>query len=184
MGQMLKQVIRRSVALVALPILAACATDGGPGGPSVGRSGPPATVEFRTSDFAWSTAAGKNQIDGELAYKAKEVQYSCADAGVLLTPHTAWTGYRMNILYRSTEHAAEPAAEVRGRTPPGRSGDYSSFVRRASCDASGHFSFTGLPDGVWYMITVARSVPAGAGPEMAIMRRVTTRGGKVVKSRF
>ena len=86
----------------------------------------------------------------------------------------------MNILYGSTERAALPADEVRRRTPPERSQDYSSFVRRTNCDAAGRFSFSGLPDGSWYVITVAR--PVGGGSDMAIMRRVTTKGSRVVNA--
>jgi len=50
-------------------------------------------------------------------------------------------------------------------------------VRRATCDGGDSFSFSGLPDGAWFVITVAK--PVGPGSEsMAIMRRVETKGGK------
>ena len=51
------------------------------------------------------------------------------------------------------------------------------YVRQAPCDATGHFSFTGLPDGAWYVITVAS--PVGGGVKMAVMRRVETDGQTV-----
>ena len=54
-------------------------------------------------------------------------------------------------------------------------------VRRTACDAAGHFSFSGLPDGTWYAITLAKPV-SGGGEDMAIMHRVTTRAGKTVKA--
>lgn len=159
-------------------LLSACATTSPPPGPTVASGSRPATAEFKTSDFAWSTAAGKGRIDGQLRYSAGGQAYSCADAGVVLTPETPWTRRRMEILYKSPSSAALLASEVRGRTPPGRSSDYSAFVKRASCDASGKFSFSGLPDGAWFVITVAKPA-AGGGQEMAIMRRVTT-GGRAV----
>ena len=46
-----------------------------------------------------------------------------------------------------------------------------------ACNATGHFSFTGLPDGGWYVITVA--APVGGGPRMAVMRHVETNGDTV-----
>ena len=170
---------RLGLSIAAVLMASACATEGaGPMGPLA----PPAasTSAFRTADFAWSTAPGSGRIDGQLSYRPMGKVHSCAAAGVLLTPDTPWVRSRMNILYSSTEKAVLPADEVRRRTPPERSQDYSSFVRRTTCDAQGRFSFTGLPDGTWYAITVARPVPAGSGPDMAIMRRVTTKGSKVV----
>lgn len=167
-----------AVGIGAAMLLSACATTSPPPAPGVTSAARPANAEFRTSDFAWSTAAGAGRIEGQLRYKAGGQTYSCADAGVVLTPETPWTRRRMEILYKSPSSAALPAADVRGRTPPGRSSDYSAFVKRATCDASGRFSFTGLPDGNWFVITVAKPVAPGAGQEMAIMRRVTTGGAR------
>ena len=99
--------------------------------------------------------------------------YTCAE--VVLTPETPWVRRRMEILYLSSDKAALPAAEVRGRTPPERSQDYSAFARRTPCDPSGNFVFTGLPDGAWYVITVAKPKAPDTGADVAIMRRVETR---------
>ena len=152
---------RLGLSFAAVLMVSACAA-AGPG--PMGRLAPPAasTSAFRTADFAWSTAPGSGRIDGQLSYRPMGKVHSCAAAGVLLTPDTPWVRSRMNILYSSTEKAVLPADEVRRRTPPERSQDYSSFVRRTTCDAQGRFSFTGLPDGTWYASTVARPVPAGS----------------------
>jgi hypothetical protein len=172
---------RFALVLLASMSLAGCATDGTTtGGGAPGASAASGGDEsFRKSDFAWSTAAGKGEIDGQLTFKQGAVAYSCAAAGVLLTPETSWVRRRMAILYTSSDKAALPAAEVRARTPPERNQDYSSFVKRAACDAAGHFDFAALPDGVWYVLTVARPVAPGSGAEMAIMRRVSVKGAKV-----
>lgn len=139
----------------------------------------PQGPEFKASDFAWATAAGKGRIDGRLTYKSGALAYSCAEAGVLLTPQTDWTRLRMITLYRSADHAVLPAAEVRARTV--RSNDYSAYVRRATCDPIGRFTFTNLPDGGFFAITVAKSLTPGVGPDMAIMRYVKIANGKVVE---
>jgi len=82
----------------------------------------------------------------------------------------------MTILYGSPQSAAVPVALVRARTPSAPSGDYASFVRKVKCDGASHFGFPQLPEGGWFLITVAR--PLGApGEPVAVMRRVETRGG-------
>ena len=164
-------------------LLGACAS---PGGPAPAPPPPPAaaaaSAAFRAADFAWSQAPGKGGIDGQLTYGAAGQAFTCAGSAVVLTPETPWVKRRMTILYNSDQAAALPAAEVRGRTPPERSQDYSAFVRRATCDAQNHFTFSGLPDGAWFVITVAKPVTPGApGRDVAIMRRVVLRNGQVAK---
>ncbi len=177
------------VALILLGSLAVvgCATDGtttgggatapGPGAAATAPIG--ASQAFSKADFAWSAVAGKGEIDGQITFKQGAVAYGCADAGVLLTPETPWVRRRMQILYTSADKATLPAAEVRASTPPERNQDYSGFVKRATCDATGHFTFAALPDGAWYVITVARPMAPAAGADMAIMRRVMIKGGKI-----
>lgn len=161
--------------------LAACApTMGPPPPPPPGSSGPATAGVFRAEDFSWSAVPGPGRIEGRLAYRAGQTRYSCAGAGVVLTPETPWTRRRMAILYKSPERSALPAEEVRARTPSAPSGDYSAFVKRTVCDANSAFSFSGLANGPWFVITVARPV-SGSGPDIAVMRRVEVRGGRAVK---
>jgi len=170
--------------LGALVLLSACASE--TGGGVAPRAAEPARQmsEFRASDFAWSRAPGRGAIQGQVTYRVAGAAYSCASAPVVLTPETPWVRARMMILYRSDQAAAEPAEDVRGRTPPERSQDYSAFIRRTTCDAGSHFSFSGLPDGSWFVITVARPPAGVAGREMALMRRLTIRGGQTVNVRL
>jgi hypothetical protein len=174
---------RPLVALATLALLAGCATDQAPPpsrpGSAAARPAGPQGPEFKAADFAWATVAGKGRIDGQLVFKAGATVYSCAEAGVLLTPQTDWTRARMVTLYQSASHAVQPAAEVRARTV--RSNDYSAYVRRATCDPTGRFTFTNLPDGGFFAITVAKPATPGAGQDMAIMRYVKVSGGKVVE---
>ena len=178
----------RYACLLSFALLAACATTEGPA-PKVGAApaAPPAaagTAAFRTTDFAWASAPGQGSIDGQIAYKAGGQAYGCTASGVILTPETPWVRERMRVLYNSTDHTALPADDVRRRTPPERSQDYSAFIKRTKCGAAGEFSFQGLADGAWYVITLARPANGAAGVEMALMRRVVVRGGKPAKVRL
>ena len=178
--------LRPALAL-SFVILAGCATSTGPA-PTAGAppaaaqaAAPEGTAAFRPADFAWSTTPGAGQIDGQVAYKAGGAAYNCTASGVILTPETAWVRGRMKVLYNSDTVAALPADEVRRRTPPERTQDYSTFIKRAKCGTAGEFTFSGLADGSWYVITVARPTAPATGPEMALMRRVTIHKGKPVK---
>jgi hypothetical protein len=158
---------------IAAASLAACAPELGPPPP-----GYESASTFRAEDFAWSTETGGSGIAGRVTFRDGKTRYSCAHATVILTPETPWTRRRMQALYRSTEAAAEPADDVRARTPSAPAGDYSAFVRRTTCDANNRFNFTGLPEGAWFAITIAK--PAGGeGPGIALMRRVVTHTGRV-----
>ena len=138
-------------------------------------------MEFKASDFAWSQASGTGAIIGQVTHKANGQQFGCTDQGVILSPETPWVRRRMEILYLSAENATLPAGDVRARTPPERNADYNAFVKRATCEPTGRFTFTNLPDGTWYVISVIRSAPGVAAGEMAVMRRVVIRGGNTVR---
>ena len=171
--------IRLLSASAALLLVAACAPTLGPPPPPPPGGGPATAGVFRAEDFSWSAVPGSGRVDGRLTYKSGQTRYSCAGAGVVLTPETPWTRRRMTILYTSPERSALPADEVRARTPSAPSGDYSAFVKRTVCDQNSRFSFSGLANGAWYVITVAK--PVGApGPDIAIMKRVEIRGGRTL----
>ena len=168
--------------LISTGLLAACSTPMPLVAPAAPPPPPPppraetAPAPFRALDFAWSTSPGQDRIAGHLAFGRGA--YSCDNAGVVLTPETPWVRQRMQSLYGAITGAALPAADVRARTPAA-SENYSNFVRSTTCDAQSRFTFQGLPNGAWYLITVAHSVATPKGEDMAIMRRVETYDGAV-----
>ena len=135
-----------------------------------------ATANFDPRDFAWSAAPGTGSISGVLTYHRGTQRYSCQGSDVLLTPETPWSRRRMIILYGSATSAAAPVSIVRARTPSAGAGDYARFVRRTTCDEASRFSFHGLPDGSWFVITLGKPLD-GVGEPMALTRRVETHGG-------
>jgi len=168
-------------AAALLGLLTACAPTLGPAPPRTSRP-PPPTTDFRAADFAWAQVPGRNALVGRLAFRQGAVAYNCANASVILTPETPWSRRRMAVLYKSDVRSALPSDEVRARTPQAPPGNSDPFIKRTTCDATNHFSFTGLPDGAWYVVTIGR--PAAGGQSMAFMRRVTTRGGRVTTFDF
>jgi len=176
--------VRLLAAAALAGALSACAPTYGP--PPPGRAPAMPAVEdsaFRASDFAWSQAPGRNTLAGSLGH-AGPVRYSCAGATVVLTPETPWATRRMSVLYKSSQRAALPADDVRSRQNQAPPGDSNPYVKRAVCDAADHFNFTNLPDGAWYAVTIAKPAAGSSGPTLAVMRRVTTHGGKVTPFEF
>lgn len=173
---------------LAAMVVSACAPTLGPSvGPSPGRRPPPppsGPAKFSAADFAWAQQPGRNGIAGRLAYRQGASAYTCAGSGVVLTPETPWSRRRMNVLYGSTERSVLPADEVRKRTPSAPPGDAGPFVKRTTCDSADRFSFSGLPNGAWYVITIARPAGQPQGATVALMRRVVTRGGRVTQVAF
>ncbi len=157
--------------------LAACAEE--PMGPVAPYPSPPlsgSASDFRAEDFAWSTRPGSGTIAGSLGFHTPASRYTCQGGDVILTPETTWTRRRMFILYGSPVAAAVPLDIVRARTPSAPSGDYARFAKKTICDADNRFGFTGLPDGAWFVITLAKPTDMRGEP-IAVMRRVETRGG-------
>jgi hypothetical protein len=164
-------------------VVTACAPVYGPAPPGRVTSLPPDNGVFRASDFAWSMTPGHNALAGTLGHPGPG-RYTCAGATVVLTPETSWARRRMTVLYKSDQRASLPADDVRSRQSQAPPGDSNPYLKRALCDAQDHFNFANLPDGAWYAVTIAKPIPAGSGPNLAVMRRVTTRGGRVTAFEF
>jgi hypothetical protein len=135
---------------------------------------PPPSSAFNAAAFGWSAQAGQAGIEGTVAFRRDGTAYACTGS-VALTPDTPYTRARFNTLYGSTTQAAVPEAVVRARTVADPNADYRSFVRSSTC-AQGRFTFAGLPDGSWFIIA---PVSAG-GDRIVLMRRVETRGGRLL----
>jgi hypothetical protein len=136
---------------------------------------PPPSSAFNPADFAWSARGGQASVQGRIAYRADGQAFNCiGSAG--LTPDTPYTRARFRTLYGSTDRAAVPVAVVRARDVPDPNADYRTFVRSTACSGNA-FSFTGLPDGGWFVIVPVR---AGSADPIVLMQRVETRGGRLV----
>lgn len=157
-----------AVAGLAAAVLAACAPTAYSPRPA------PGPAAFNENEFAWSQLGGQAAIEGRVTYAEGGKAYACVGSAGL-TPDTPYTRERFRTLYGSTDSAAVPAAVVRARTVPDANANYSGYVRDTRCE-NGTFRFSGLPDGGWFLIV---PVTAGEAP-VVLMRRVETRGGRVV----
>lgn len=167
--------MRPSAALFCALSLAACATP--PAGPPPG----PVAVgaSFDPQALAWSRASGRNVIAGTVALQSAAGRYTCAGGSVALTPESAYTRQRIEVLYGSAVRAVLPVETVRARSIVNDAPELGGYVRTAACDADGGFRFTDLPDGAWFV--VARARPAtGEGEALALVQRVEARGGRQV----
>jgi hypothetical protein len=177
-GNAMKRIVAICLAGAAL---AACTTDN-MGGPSPVGPPPPSSYQqnppgagFEEGAFAWSRGAAGGGIRGVVTYGG--ASYTCGD--VVLLPETPWTRARMERLYGSSVSAVIPVDDVRARTPHdandiAQSRSSATYARHAQCDPGNHFRFDGLPNGAWYIITVA--TPRGGGPKIALMKRFPTYG--------
>lgn len=161
--------IRSILAVAALAATtAACASVNAPS------YGPPPSSAYSAEAFGWSTLQGQAAIDGRVTFQRDGVAYGCTGS-VALTPDTPYTRARFRTLYGSIESAALPEAVVRARTVADPNADYRAYVRAGTC-ADNRFMLNGLPDGGWFII-----VPVSAGGErIVLMRRVETRGGRMI----
>jgi hypothetical protein len=159
---------------------AACAPSLGPPPPSAMPGPGVGPAQFSAADFEWSKRPGGNAITGRVAYRQGAVAFSCTGSTVVLTPDTPWSRRRMAALYGSTERAALPADEVRAHGANAPPGDANPWVRRDTCNSADSFNFSGLPDGGWFVIAIAKPAGGGQGPSVALMRHVITRGGRPV----
>lgn len=133
------------IAIAAAGLLAACAT-----------AAPPAILEtpFQASDYAWSQAQGTNAVMGNAVMRtvAGDAK-TCAALPVSLIPDGAYTRERMMRIYGNTERGFRSAAQggvfFQNDTPAFR-----ALVRETICDAQGNFTFQGLPDGEYYVVSL------------------------------
>jgi hypothetical protein len=117
-------------------------------------------------------------VSGNASLKSGETTHTCAGQSANLIPDTAYARARMTAIFgnssRGTRAASLGPVKFERDDPL-----YVSTLRTARCDASGSFSFPGVPDGVWYATTSVKWQDGTQGSNM--MQRVDVQGGRLVK---
>lgn len=143
---------------------------------------------FSEADYAWSQASGKNSIAGAAVLRTVGGEArTCASFEVELSPKGPYSSERMILTYGSLEKGfaeKDPTIDLAPEPP-----EFRWLVRKTTCDGAGNFSFDGVPDGTYFIVTKVHwdvVVPGLFGPTFArqgawLMQRITVEGGKTTK---
>jgi len=130
------------------------------------------------SEIDWARKSGANSVSGIALIRAGGTSHSCASANLI--PDSAYARARMAAIFGNTTkgmRAASLGAEKFERDDP----LYVSTLRTTRCDASGGFSFSRVPDGVWYATSSVKWQGASQIEGGSMMRRVDLRGGRQMR---
>jgi hypothetical protein len=132
------------------------------------------------SEVAWARQSGANSVSGTARLKANGATHTCAGQSSNLIPDSAYARARMAAIFGSETEGMRAAslgpAKFERDDPL-----YVSTLRTARCDASGSFSFTRVPDGVWYVTSSVKWQSGAQAEGGSMMRRVELRGGRQLK---
>jgi hypothetical protein len=108
---------------------------------------------FDYSEHELYAKPGDNGINGQafLTQQGNEVA-TCAGSRVLLMPATS---YFREMFWHMIVAGSEP-------DPPDKPHpSLKNMIRRTQCDAQGHFSFSEIPDGTWFILTQVKATHGG-----------------------
>jgi hypothetical protein len=132
------------------------------------------------SEVDWARRSGANTVSGSALIKVGDRRHSCAGQSANLIPDSAYARARMTAIFGNTTkgmRAASLGAVKFERDDP----LYVSTLRTTRCDASGSFSFSRVPDGVWYVTSSVKWQGASQIEGGSMMERVDLRGGRQVR---
>ncbi|MBY0319415.1 MAG: hypothetical protein K2X72_11875 [Reyranella sp.] len=131
-----------------------------------------------SGEVEWARKSGRNTVTGNASLKSGGTTHTCAGQSANLIPDTAYARARMTAIFGNAtrgQRAASLGAVKFERDDP----LYVQTLRTARCDASGSFSFPGVPDGGWYVTASVKWQDGTQGSSM--MQRVDVQGGRLVK---
>lgn len=140
------------------------------------------TTHFNPADVAWAVGNGPNGVSGQAFLRQQGGGVvTCAGEEVSLVPASPYSTERITARYGSSTSGS--AGALFGNRLPTAEPGYESSFRRTHCDAQGNFSFPGLPDGDYYLVTkVVWTVGSNIFPEGGqLMQKVSLRGGQQPK---
>jgi len=138
------------------------------------------STSLTPSDVDWARKSGTNTVNGIALIRAGGATHTCAGQSANLIPDNPYARARMTAIFGNATkgmRAASLGAQKFERDDP----LYVSSLRRTSCDPSGSFSFSRVPDGVWYVTTAVKWQGASQMEGGSMMQRVDLRGGRQVK---
>lgn len=140
-----ENIVRVGVVVLALPL--ACAEC------SARQDPVRMQTKFDYSEHEPYAKSGKNGISGKaFVTRPRDGVVTCAGNRVLLLPATS---YFREMFWHMIVARTEPKPP---ETPHPR---LKSMIRRTECDAQGHFSFSEVPDGTWFVLTQVNAKNVG-----------------------
>lgn len=110
-------------------------------------------TKFDYSEHEPYAQAGKNELSGQVIVKRPGGGVvTCAGSRVLLMPATA---YFREMFWHMIVRRSEP------KPPENPNPGLKNMIRRAECNAQGQFSFSEVPDGIWFVLTQVKGKPGG-----------------------
>ena len=132
------------------------------------------------AEVDWARKTGRNTVSGVASLKAGDTIHTCTGQSANLIPDTAYARARMTAIFgnatRGTRAANLGPVKFERDDPL-----YVSSLRTARCDASGSFSFPGVPDGVWYVTANVKWEGPAQVEGSSMMRRIDVQGGRLAK---
>jgi hypothetical protein len=116
---------------------------------------------------------GSNTIVGRSAFVTPNGQtVTCAGQEASLIPATPYSRWRMQALYGSSSYVDVATAP---RVPAAAS--YARYTIRQPCDHSGHFRFTQVADGDYFVTTAIRWSSGPVRRTVSLRGEITVSGG-------
>ncbi|MCW5734095.1 MAG: hypothetical protein KIS73_08215 [Enhydrobacter sp.] len=132
------------------------------------------------AELDWARKPGANAVSGIALIKAGGTNHTCAGQSANLIPDSAYARARMTAIFGNATkgmRAASLGAEKFDRDDP----VYVATLRTTRCDGSGSFSFSRVPDGVWYVTSSVKWQGTTQVEGGSMMQRVDLRGGRQVR---
>jgi hypothetical protein len=137
------------------------------------------TSSFDPEAVRWAKETGTNEITGQAFLRQQGGGVvTCAGERVTLIPSSPYSTERIRAAYGNGPSGV--ARFMFGTRLPEPDPGFTGTHRTATCDAQGSFSFSGLPDGDYYLVTRVmwtvgnRIIPEGAG----LMHEASLRDGQ------
>lgn len=141
-------------------------------------------TSFDVKEVAWSTGKGNNTITGEAIIPlANGEKRTCQSYTPQIVPDSPYARERLERLYGNTQEAKRaadhPTTCLSGPHYPG----YRETHRTTKCQANGSFTFTNVPDGVWYVVVPVIWQAKHGEPYQGgtFMQRVEVKGGATAR---
>jgi hypothetical protein len=110
-------------------------------------------TKFDYSEHEPYAKPGENGISGQaFLTRQGDSVVTCAGSRVLLLPATS---YFREMFWHMIVAGSEP------EPPKNPYPSLKSMIRRTECDAQGNFSFSGIPDGTWFVLTQVKARDGG-----------------------